>query len=92
MSKDNQEWLPLDKAATHFGYSHPESLRQRIRQLRRRGHVVDLGRPPGYRVGNSIPEQTVVIMWPNPKTALLSTDSPADFLNPKRGKRARERK
>lgn len=85
-----QEWLPLDVAATWFGYSHPESLRQRLRQLRDRGHVVDIGRPPtSYPVGDANALGKVVLMWPNPKTALLRSDAPADLLNPKRGKRAR---
>lgn len=89
MPGNTQEWLPLDQAAAHFGYSHPENLRQRLRQLRKRGQVTDIGRPPGYPVADRVGRHKVVIMWPNPQTALLRCDAPATLLNPKRGRRAR---
>jgi hypothetical protein len=46
MLDGNVEWLPLDVAAARFGYGHKESLRRRLRQLRKKGKVVDLGKPP----------------------------------------------
>jgi hypothetical protein len=84
------EWLPFDIAAKRFGYQHKESLRNRLRQLRAQGFVVDTGRPPAdYVPGDSTTEGKVVLLWPNPKVALIRSDAPATLLNPKRGKRAR---
>jgi hypothetical protein len=84
------EWQPLDLAAEQLGY-HPESLRKRLRQLRQRGQVVDLGRPPaGYTVGKTPVEGKVVLLWANPKTALIRRNAPSDLLVPKRGKRPRQ--
>jgi len=89
MSKLELEWLSLDDAAKHFGYS-PEGLRRRLRQLRERGRVVDLGKPPtGYAVGENRVKGKVAILWPNPRTALVDRDAPVTLLNPKRGKRPR---
>jgi len=88
MMNNDIEWLPLDVAATHFGYSHPESLRQRIRQLRIQGEVVDQGNPPStYTTTNRARSGSLVIFWPNPKTALICSDASTDLLNPRRGKR-----
>jgi hypothetical protein len=92
MSKDKQEWLPLDIAAAHFGYNHAESFRRRLRQLRTLGYVVDIGRPGDYPQGeHSDQRDHVVIMWPNPKTALVRSDAPPHLLNSKPGKRARRK-
>ena len=83
----NNEWLPLDLAADHFGYAHKESLRRRLRQLRERGLVCDIGRPPAaYEKSEQIEEAPITIMWPNPKTALLNCDAPPELLEAKRGR------
>ncbi len=59
MQMQNNEWLPLDLAADHFGYAHKESLRRRLRQLRERGLVCDIGRPPAaYEKSEQIEERT----------------------------------
>jgi len=82
-------WLPLDVAAANLGYSK-EGFRQRLRQLRRLGRVADTGRPPaGYDVTDNVPAEKVIVLWANPKTALIRSDVPADLFVPKRGKRAR---
>ena len=87
MNDQNQEWLPLDVAAERFGYAHQESLRRRLRQLRERGLVRDIGRPPANYATNEPPQDTAItIMWPNPKTALLRSDAPEDLLAAKRGR------
>ncbi len=87
--EDKAEWLPLNVAAERFGYGHHESLRRRLRQLRQLGYVVDIGTPPAdYTVSDRAYEGKVNIMWPNPKTALIRSDTPKYLLNPKRGKRA----
>ena len=49
MNIKTEEWLPLDVAAKHFGYAHKESLSRRLRQLRKRGLIRDIGRPPDVR-------------------------------------------
>ncbi len=84
------EWLPFSIAATRFGYHHKESLRNRLRQLREQGLVIDTGTPPAeYPIGDATThENKVVLLWPNPKVALLRSDAPAALLNPKRGRRA----
>ncbi len=43
MQSGIEVWLPLDVAAKHFGYAHKESLSRRLRQLRQRGKVRDIG-------------------------------------------------
>ena len=87
-SANGTEWLPLDAAARQFGYSHRESLRRRLRQLRKLGHVIDIGTPPAsYQRGDMAVGEKVVLMWPNSKTALLRSDAPSKLLNPKRGRR-----
>ena len=88
MITNNIEWLPLDVAASYFGYSHKESLRNRIRQLRSQGKVVDIGNPPPmYSSENEAGSGPLTVFWPNPKTALIRSDASPDLLNPKRGKR-----
>jgi len=90
MLEEIRKWLPLDQAAKHYGYRHADSLRRRLRELRERGYVVDLGNPPSpYKVGKNQSKGKVVIYWPNPNTALIRRDAPAGLLIPKRGKRAR---
>lgn len=90
MTDELLKWLPLDQAAKYFGYSHPENLRQRLRALRKRGKVADMGKPPlKYDVVKKAKKDRIVVYWLNPKTALLSIDVPAGLLIPKRGKRRR---
>lgn len=91
MTKEVFEWLPLDIAATRWGYTY-EGLRRRLRQLRQLNFVVDVGRPPAdYSVGDSELDSKIVIMWPNPQTALIRSNVPPELLNPKRGKRSRKK-
>ena len=87
MKAETEEWLPLDIAARQFGYAHKESLSRRLRQLRERGVVRDLGRPPdAYRDTEPKAEAEITIMWPNPKTALLRNDAPSSLLQSSRGR------
>lgn len=89
--KNITQWLPLDEAAQKFGYAHKESLARRLRQLRRRGQVVDLGHPPEpYRPSKATAKTAIVLLWPNPKTALLRRDAPAMWLDARPGKRAKQ--
>lgn len=86
------QWLPLEEAAIRYGYAHKESISRRLRQLRKRGHVSDIGRPPTEYANNPKPEKTaIVLMWPNPKTALIHQDAPAELLDSRQGKRARKK-
>jgi hypothetical protein len=88
MASTHPTWLPLDLAAANFGYS-PEGFRQRLRQLRQLGYVADTGRPPAvYAVSTESSNKPVVLLWPNPKTALIRDDAPRALFDPKRGKRA----
>ena len=78
-------WLTVEQAAKHYGYGNPESLRQRIRQLRDNGKVSDVGAsPPGYRVVGNAP---INVLWANPKSMMIADDAPPDLLNPHRGRR-----
>jgi hypothetical protein len=87
MKLESNEWLPLDTAARQFGYSHKESLSRRLRQLRGRKLVIDIGRPPpAYRNHDSDKSARIVIMWPNPKTALLRSDAPPELFSVQRGR------
>ena len=89
MLDETYKWLPLGEAAKHFGYSHPDSLRNRLRELRKRGKVIDLGTPPiEYKVGKGGIKDKIVLYWANPNTALLRSDAPTELLIPKRGKRS----
>ena len=90
MTESDYKWLSLSEAAKEFGYSHKNSLSARLRQLRRRGQVIDLGRPPtAYAISAEYPETAdkVVLLWPHPKTALLRSNAPTQLLNAKKGKR-----
>ena len=88
MINNELNWLPLDEGAVHFGYKHPESFRRRLRQLRNLGHIVDIGKPPHhYPTMDQVSTDKILLMWPNPKTALIRSDASANLLNPKRGKR-----
>lgn len=88
--KSISKWLPLDIAAARFGYAHRESLTRRLRQLRRRGYVIDVGRPPvAYRESSPSVEANIVLMWPNPQTALLREDAPPALLQAQRGRPAK---
>ena len=87
MEIETEEWLPLDIAAEQFGYAHKESLSRRLRQLRKRGKVRDIGRPPAaYRDTEPEVDAEITIMWPNPKTALLRNDAPLSLLRSSRGR------
>ena len=89
MNKQNEEWLPLDVAAKRLGYAHKESLRRRLRQLRDRGLVNDIGRPPAaYQKGEPNEKAPITLIWPNPKTALLNREAPPTLLTAKRGRPA----
>lgn len=92
MNIKNEEWLPLDVAAKHFGYAHKESLSRRLRQLRKRGLIRDIGRPPDvYDVEQKV-DAAITIMWPNPKTALLYSEVSPSLLVAKRGRPVNRRK
>lgn len=85
------EWLPLEEAANRYGYAHKESISRRLRQLRKLGHVADIGRPPEQYANGPKPEKAaIVLMWPNPTAALIHQEAPAELLDSKRGKRARK--
>ena len=87
MQIQDNDWLPLDLAADHFGYAHKESLRRRLRQLRKLGLVRDIGRPPAaYESAEQKEVAPIIIMWPNPRTALLHRDAPPELLAAKRGR------
>ena len=80
-------WLTLDIAAKQFGFAHKESLSRRLRQLRERGMVRDIGRPPmPYRDTEQQEDAAITIVWPNPKTALLRNDAPQELLVASRGR------
>ncbi len=88
MIKESENWLSLNEAAKLFGYTNPVSLRNRIRQLRSRGKVLDLGRPPNeYKLGRGEARGKIILYWLNPKIALLRGDAPRDLFIPRRGKR-----
>lgn len=79
-------WLTMKRATDYYGYAHPESLRNRIRQLRDGGLVSDTGNPPkGYAARKGAP---INVLWSNPQSMMLEDNAPADLLNPKRGRRA----
>jgi len=87
MKTETEEWLPLDIAAEQFGYAHKESLSRRLRQLRNRKLVIDIGRPPtSYENIKPRNSAVIVIMWPNQKTALLRNDAPSSLLQSSRGR------
>ena len=87
MQIQDNDWLPLDLAADHFCYAHKESLRRRLRQLRERGLVHDIGRPPvAYEEVERKANAPITIMWPNPRTALLHRAAPPELLAAKRGR------
>lgn len=91
MNTHNLCWMSLDEGAIYFGYEHPESFRRRLRQLRKLGHVTDIGKPPSkYPTSDQVSKDKIVLLWPNPKTALIHCQSPTKLLDPKRGKRAKE--
>ncbi|MCL4266676.1 MAG: hypothetical protein KJ069_26020 [Anaerolineae bacterium] len=82
------QWLTLEAAAQQYGYTHKESLTRRLRQLRRRGFVADFGQPPtAYQTNKDTSQAVIVLMWPNPKVALLRRDAPSELLDAKQGKR-----
>ncbi len=84
------QWLPLDIATKQFRYAHKESFSRRLRQLRRQGFVADIGNPPKlYFNKKEIENASIVLFWPNPKTALLRQDASPELLKASRGKRIR---
>lgn len=90
MQSGIEHWLPLDVAAKQFGYAHKESLSRRLRQLREQGFVRDIGRPPtAYLDMEQKVDAPITVMWPNPKTALLHHEAPANLLVAKRGRPTR---
>jgi len=87
---ETDQWLSMEQAAKHFGYARAEGLRQRLRELRKRGKVLDQGTPPdGYKVADGKNRDKIIIYWLNARTALIRKDVPPGLLIPKRGKRAR---
>jgi transposase-like protein len=86
--EESQNWLSLKEAAKRFGYTNPVSFRNRIRQLRSRGKVLDLGQPPTeYKAGRGHGRGKIVLYWLNPGIALLRGDAPRELFIPRRGKR-----
>lgn len=83
----------MHDAAKHYGYRHEESLRRRLRQLREKGLVRDVGNPPKkYEVCAQLGTDAITIRWVNPTTAMISTNISMKLLNPRRGKRSVSRK
>ena len=81
------EWLSLKAAAQRYGYAHTQSLTRRLRQLRKLGHVADVGEPPaGYNISQDTDQADIVLMWANPQTALLRSDASFNLLKSQRGK------
>jgi hypothetical protein len=84
------DWLTFDDVAEQFGYNNVTSFRRRLRELRSKGSVIDLGKPPSeYKVGEQ-EQGKVNIYWLNARTALIHKDVPRSLLNSKKGKRARK--
>ena len=78
-------WLTIEQAARHYGYSSADTLQRRLRQLRERGQVHDMGDPPeGYRDN---PDAPVRVLWAHPKAMLVADDAPRVLLDPSRGRR-----
>lgn len=83
-------WYNIRRAAKVFGYKHPESLRQRIRQLREEGKVSDIGSPPhGYKI---VPNAPVTVLWANPKSMMVSSESSDEVLSAQIGRPPAEEK
>ncbi len=88
MTEISDKWLTIEEAAKRFGYSHPESLRQRLRQLRKSGQVVDTGKPPRKYQSTIVKSaHKITLYWLNSKIVLIRNDIPRTLFNPKRGKR-----
>ena len=86
--EDAEKWMSISEATKIFGYADRVSLRNRVRQLRSRGDVTDLGNPPAaYRRRRGQAPGKVMLYWLNPKIALLRRDAPKDLFVPRRGKR-----
>jgi hypothetical protein len=90
MVKGDSDWMSLAQAAARLGYKHAESLRHRLRQLRRRGELVDVGSPPDrYKTGNA-DSHHVVLFWVNSRTPLIRGDVRTSLLIPRRGRRPKK--
>lgn len=84
-----EQWISIPQAAKLFGYKQPDSIRRRLRQLRERGLVQDLGNPPQEYAPSNEP-RPVRIYWVNPVTMLLDPTASKDLLIPKPGKRGKQ--
>lgn len=90
----DQNWLTIPEAQAQFGYSVNDTLTRRLRQLRGRGLVIDLGNPPKtYPVTEDDVDTTekVVVYWINTRTALIRANAPPELLNAKKGKRPKQK-
>ena len=88
-----KEWLSVRNAAQKFGYCNQESLRRRLRQLRKRGFIVDVGEPPSKYVkerNKHTNQSKIYLYWSSPTTMFIRADAPKHFLNSKRGKRSKK--
>jgi hypothetical protein len=84
-------WLTVRDAAKRFGYGNQESLRRRLRQLRKQGLIIDIGNPPrayGIEGESPVSQDKICLFWVNSTTMLIHKESPNHLLNPKRGKRS----
>ena len=79
------DWLTFDQAAKKFGYNS-KALPRRIRQLRELGYVSDIGNPPAEYAKLKNTGQ-VVILWANPKAAMIKSDAPEELFKPGAGRR-----
>lgn len=79
-------WVTLDDMAGLLGYN-VESLKQRLRVLRKRGLVVDTGNPPKrYRTDAQPEAGKVTLFWPNKQAMLISRDIPAELFGQRGGR------
>lgn len=85
---ENTNWLTIGEAAEQLGYNHIESLRYRLRTLRKRGLVADLGNPPKrYPAHTGDTTGMVILQWVNPVAFMVSGDLPANLFDNKQGGR-----
>ncbi|MCA9933375.1 MAG: hypothetical protein KC415_05595 [Anaerolineales bacterium] len=85
-----ENWLTVVEAAAHFGYSNPDALTRRLRQLRQQQKVTDTGDIPArYAPGDKKTPDKIVLLWVGKKSFLIRADAPKSLLNSKKGKRAK---